>query len=237
LAHSVVDSNQVDFEELKEEREFHSLTPELRSARERSEATDRWPDTDGKTFTGISRRQAKTSYYEGSNHREFRTFSEFHSWLNEHRRDQNHMEGLHLPHTATSERVDEEEYNVTVTAYLYAAAKEADNDYHLVIGGGSRSTDQGKVNVEISGLRPRGMGGQELRDPREQFEQYCNDKWGRTPGRTYRFVDPPERVTISGSIFFDVDHGPGDVGPTDLRHDFDTSWEIHPIRDFVEVGN
>ena len=37
---------------------------------------------------------------------------------------------------ADSDRVQEEKRNVSVTAFLYATKKEADNDYHMILGAG-----------------------------------------------------------------------------------------------------
>jgi hypothetical protein len=34
-------------------------------------------------------------------------------------------------------------------------------------------------------------------------------------------------VTVEGSLFYDVDHAPGAVGPRDMKPT--TAWEIHPI--------
>jgi hypothetical protein len=232
LFHSVLKSTDIDVEELNERLEARSLTPELFALRER---VQKWDGSDGETFCRTDRRAAKTSYYEGPNHKEFQTFKEFHDWLSQSQRNQDHMEELNISHGSDSDRVAEEEYEITVTAYLCAAGKQSDNDYHLIIGAGPRSTETAKLNVEISGLRPRG--GQELRDARHEFDEYCLSKWGGPPGGGYTYLDPPERVKITGSLFFDVDHGPGAVGPRKWQEDFDTSWEIHPIRHFVELGN
>jgi hypothetical protein len=36
-------------------------------------------------------------------------------------------------------------------------------------------------------------------------------------------------VKVTGSLFFDVDHKAGSVGPTGMRPK--TAWEIHPVSD------
>src|SRR5437016_5492304 len=44
------------------------------------------------------------------------------------------MKKLRIPIAATSNRVKQETRNVHVPAFLYAASREADNDFHLIIG-------------------------------------------------------------------------------------------------------
>ena len=49
------------------------------------------------------------------------------------------------------------------------------------------------------------------------------------PEDGYDKYDPPIPVQIVGSLFFDVDHQPGEVGPVGMKPK--TSWEIHPVSD------
>src|SRR5437870_3510852 len=49
---------------------------------------------------------------------------------------------------ATSKRVKEEERNVHVTAFMYAASREADNDFHLIIGRDLKATPEMYMTME-----------------------------------------------------------------------------------------
>src|SRR5262249_44789791 len=52
-----------------------------------------------------------------------------------------------------SDRVPEERRNVTLTGWLYAVKKEAnDNDYHLIVGTDPNGVPIRYMNMEISGL-------------------------------------------------------------------------------------
>lgn len=44
-----------------------------------------------------------------------------------------------------------------------------------------------------------------------------------------KFSIPIHITVLKGSIFYDIDHSPGSIGPTGLRAN--TSWEMHPIHD------
>jgi hypothetical protein len=122
----------------------------------------------------------------------------------------------------TDERVDEEDHNVVVTAFLYASKKEGDNDFHCIIGA---APDQTPVffNVEVSGLS-QGQFRQQLKGVRDAFKTFFADQ---LPGSGYSKFDPPIPVRITGSLFYDIDHKPGEVGPSGFKPT--TAWEIHPV--------
>jgi hypothetical protein len=142
--------------------------------------------------------------------------------------DDDFMRNQHMPRISkdqNSGRVDEEQRNVAVVAYLVASKKENDNDYHLILA----TTPWGDgpyLTAEVSGL-PR-MGTEEdanrLADAREQYRQLLR---GRMPGSRYKVFDPPLAVSVAGSLFYDMDHVAGVVGTGDYKPD--TSWEIHPV--------
>lgn len=129
-----------------------------------------------------------------------------------------------------SERVAEEQRNIRVEAFLYAASREDDNDFHLILGDTAtarRSTTY--MNVELSGLPPEDHPDRDRLERVRRF--YLNRFRGNVPGERYDFYDPPIPVRVSGSLFYDIDHRPGAVGPRSHRPE--TSWELHPVT-FIE---
>ncbi len=134
--------------------------------------------------------------------------------------------------TAGSGRVKEEEKNVHVTAFMYAASREADNDFHLIIGRDPKVPPEVYMTMELSGLPPAGSPAfAPLRAARDAFKKFFNDNaGGKLPGLTYDFYDPPVPVTIDGSLFFDMTHAQGArPGPPSLKSRMPTIWEVHPI--------
>jgi hypothetical protein len=135
-----------------------------------------------------------------------------------------------------SNRVEEERRNVRVKCFLYAASRENDNDYHLILG-----RDPGKAPVymtmELSGLPPASSAHREaLGRARQAFNQFFGADGDdlRLPGPTYDFYRPPIPVQVQGSLFFDISHAAGSKpGPKDLRPDMPTIWEVHPISRIV----
>ena len=105
-----------------------------------------------------------------------------------------------IPTKAGSNRVDVEKRNVKVEAFLYAASREDDNDYHLIIG-----RDPAKpakyMTAEISGLPPASSSAfTALSDARDAFFNFFGDG---LPGTSYDFYDPPIPIEIEGSLFWD----------------------------------
>jgi hypothetical protein len=132
---------------------------------------------------------------------------------------------------ATSGRVDEEIRNVRVRAFLYAASREDDNDYHLIVG---RAPDLEPMylTMELSGLpSPESDHFSLLEAAREAYKGFFGDD---LPGASYDFYDPPIPVEVEGSLFFDMSHSSGSrPGPATLRADMPTIWEIHPVTNIV----
>jgi hypothetical protein len=134
------------------------------------------------------------------------------------------MHKLHVSKAATSGRVKEEDRNVTVTAFLWATKEEDDNDFHCILGT-TAGKDAHFMTAEVSGLPPGGADLETLRKARGEFLAVLH---GKAPGRTgYEKFHQPIAITVSGSLFFDVDHPAGEVGPTGLKPK--TAWEIHPV--------
>ncbi|MGH7678624.1 MAG: hypothetical protein ACRENU_09175 [Gemmatimonadaceae bacterium] len=128
---------------------------------------------------------------------------------------------------ATSGRVVEEERNVRVKAWLYAASRENDNDFHLILG---RKPGKPKLfmTMEVSGLPPKSSKHRiKIERARNAYKKQFKDK---LPGSGYDFIKPPMPVEIAGSLFFDIGHlSGGRPGPKDLRKDIPTVWEVHPV--------
>lgn len=129
---------------------------------------------------------------------------------------------------ATSGRVTEEEKNVKVKAFLYAASRENDNDFHLIIGRAPSKTPEMYMTMEISGLPPDNS--PDLATLTTARDAYKNFFGSDLPGFTYDFYDPPVPVTIAGSLFFDASHATGTrPGPQSLKSRMPTVWEVHPV--------
>jgi len=129
---------------------------------------------------------------------------------------------------AKSGRVAAEERNIKLTAFLYAASREDDNDYHLIVGREPTLEPHMYMTIEVSGLPPGSAKSfAKLKAARTSYKAFFS---GRLPDETYDFYDPPIPVEITGSLFFDISHATGQgVGPKSLRKDIPTVWEIHPI--------
>jgi len=128
-----------------------------------------------------------------------------------------------------SGRVPQEQKFVTVTAFLYAASRESDNDFHCIVG-----LDPSKparfMNVEVSALPPSSSPFfAKIRAARNQFKTFFTSNGDGLPTQGYDRYDPPISIKVTGSLFFDVDHVPPAVGPKDMKPR--SAWEIHPVSD------
>ncbi len=134
--------------------------------------------------------------------------------------------------TATSRRVPEEQRNVQVRAFLYAASRESDNDFHLIIGRDVHLTPHRYLTMELSGLPPPGNATRAtLTAVRTAFTHFFG---AQLPGPHYDFYNPPIPIEIQGSLFFDVHHATGPhPGPPSLQADMPTIWEVHPVTNIV----
>lgn len=131
------------------------------------------------------------------------------------------------------DRVDEENDNVQVEAWVVAASKESDGDFHLILAATElaaaslRPSRWELMNAEVSGLPPAGTAGRPaLEHARKQFRAGFVPPVKESSG--YVALEPVH-VRITGSLFYDIDHPAGAVGPGPLKPQ--TSWEIHPVTD------
>lgn len=129
---------------------------------------------------------------------------------------------------ATSKRVKEEMRNVGVKAFLYAASREADNDFHLIVGRDPAAAPETYMTMEVSGLPPANSPSfAHLKDARDAFQQFFGQK---LPALGYDFYQPPIPIAIEGSLFFDMTHSSGArPGPPSLKSRMPTIWEVHPL--------
>lgn len=180
------------------------------------------PDRD--SYQGSSRMAAKLSIVSGQP----QAFDGLSSLLDSLPSDES-MRALHIDEGPASGRLPQEEKVVLVKGFIYASSKESDNDFHCIVGG-DPSGPARYMNVEVSGLPPAG-------DPflapltaaRNEFKTFFTTSTDALPTRGYEKYNPPIAVTITGSLFFDVDHVPPAVGPTGMKPQ--TAWEIHPVSD------
>lgn len=208
----VIPTNQVD-EVVENERRSTPLTALARTS------------TSGDIFAGTDRRVPKTSVATGGL-QSYPTIAALRSSFP----TDDFMLGLGITRAPDSARTSEEQHNVTVGGYIYAASKESDNDFHLIIGDKDCAAGECFINVEVSGL-PQDPGDPNfptLAAVRSKFLTYFAQQ---QPSRGYEKFAPPISVSLTGSIFFDVDHPAGAVGPAGLKPN--SAWEIHPLTDIV----
>jgi hypothetical protein len=135
----------------------------------------------------------------------------------------------------TETRVKEENRNVRVTGFIYAFKKEGDNDYHVILGDAPDIANPLYLNVEVSGIPVGGTNAnrQRLISVRQVFKETLS--LGTSGPNSYKRPHPPIPVRVTGSLFWDVDHKPGAVGPDDFKPK--TSWEIHPVSEIEFLEN
>jgi hypothetical protein len=183
------------------------------------------------SFRGKARRKAKVSVA----HAPPEAFASVSDLIATLESDQVMASNPNITKASDSDRVEEEMRNVTVSAFLYAFKKEADNDYHVIIGD-PPGTPGGKFfNVEISGLptgadNPTAATKKKLTAARKAFKDFFH--LGNTGPNNYTKPNQPVPVLISGSLFWDIEHPPPNtVGPTATKPK--SAWEIHPITSIV----
>jgi hypothetical protein len=180
-------------------------------------------------FEGTARKAAKLSIAE----KPLRRFSDLKNLIKSLPADSDMI--AHVPKiktTATSDRVEEENRNVRLKVFLYAASREDDNDFHLILGRDPNLTPEMYMTMELSGLPPASRPSfAKLKATRDAFKAFFADD---LPGTSYEFYDPPIPVQIDGSLFFDMTHSSGTrPGPKSLKSRMPTIWEVHPLTNIV----
>ncbi len=171
-------------------------------------------------FSGNDRKVAKTSLATTQEV----TYSSFNSFRNTLQTD-TFMRTLGISTNSASNRVSQENRNVNVSnSYLYAIKSESDGDLHMIIGDLSKTA---LTNCEASGYPASSSSSYaKIKTVRETvITRFGTDFCGKS---SYTIFSPPiQIITFKGSLFFDVDHAAGVVGPLGFRPT--TSWEVHPI--------
>lgn len=177
----------------------------------------------GETFQGTSRKAAKLSISTAKVEK-FTDIKDLIETFPSHASMNKHKPKIKTD--AKSNRVVEEQRNVLVDAFIWAASREDDNDFHLIVG---RALGKPKLflTMEISGLPPASAASRpKLEKARNAFKKIVK----QLPGTGYDFYDPPIKVQIGGSLFWDASHATGSrPGPKDLRPNMPVVWEVHPI--------
>ena len=179
----------------------------------------------GDSFKGTSRKAAKLSIATAA----MESFRDLKNLIASLPADRT-MVALRPPITtsSTSNRVSKEKRNVRIRAFLYAASRENDNDFHLIVGRDPATSPEMYMTVELSGLPSKTTKSHAtLKAARDAYKAFFGQS---LPRMTYDFYDPPIPVQIEGSLFFDINHAVGQrPGPQSLKSRIPTIWEVHPI--------
>jgi hypothetical protein len=177
------------------------------------------------TFQGTARKAAKLSIAQAATE-QFKDVRDLIASLAPDSAMINHKPAIGVG--ATSDRVTEEKRNVRVTAFLYAASRESDNDFHLIVGRNPAETQETYMTMEVSGLPPTSSPAfNSLKAARDSFQGFFKTQ---LPQLAYDFYHPPIPVVVEGSIFFDMSHSSGQhPGPPSLKSRMPTLWEVHPV--------
>jgi hypothetical protein len=185
------------------------------------------PAPTGDNFAGTARRDAKLSKATAKTTEKFADVQKLIASLPKQTVMANHKPKIGTG--ATSGRVKEEQRNVSLKGFLYAASREADNDFHLIIGRDPKLSPEMYMTMEVSGLPPKDpkYDFADLNAARKAFKAYFG---ANLPGPSYDFYHPPRPVQIQGSLFWDATHAKGTApGPPSLKSRMPVIWEVHPI--------
>jgi hypothetical protein len=187
----------------------------------------------GDKFEGKDRRAAKLSFPKAKTE----TFKDLKNLIKSLTKEEE-MTEREPPITRgeKSNRVKEEKRNVHVKAFIYAASREDDNDYHLIIGRDPSASPEMYMTMELSGLPSSSSASfKKLKAARDAFKKFYDDNLGgKLPGLKYDYPDPPIPVEIDGALFFDITHAKGTrPGPKSLKSRMPVIWEVHPITKMV----
>jgi len=140
------------------------------------------------------------------------------------------MDNESIAVTTSSPRIAIEDSVVTlISVFLYAIARESDEDYHIIIGTSSNPATAKFFNIECSGLPASSNPAfNKIKAARLKVVALLGGE-ERCSGGYVKFNDHP-RVKIIGSLFYDKEHAHNIPGPASSKPK--TAWELHPITEF-----
>jgi hypothetical protein len=185
-------------------------------------------------FRGVSRKASKTT----ASSKPLETFPNL-AKLVATLPDDSVMKQKRIKPYPNSMRVVEEDRNVSVPVFLYAAVKMYNNDYYLILGDSPKQKDRVYLAGAISGLPVNGPFREILQQTRTQFENYFGESLPAKSHPTrrdesrviYTVYNPPISVKVTGSLYYGVDFPVEEAGVGEMRAK--SNWEIHPITDIV----
>lgn len=216
VQYRILRTNEVD------EYETEKMTAEGLAAAAKKKPT-------GNSFKGTARKAAKLSIASATTEK-FSDLKDLIKSLAPENDMKNHDPVITT--ASTSNRVKEEKRNIRVPVFLYAASREDDNDFHLILGRDPDKSPEIYMTMELSGLPPSSSASfKKLKAVRDAFTKFFDDNFeGDLPGTSYDFYDPPIPVEVEGSLFFDMSHASGSrPGPKSLKSRMPVIWEVHPI--------
>ena len=196
------------------------------------------------SFQGSYREKPKTSIVRSlstgniSRVRKYDNLGELFMFLPKDVEMRNKYPDLRINGGDPEKRKTEELFNAEVECWVVAVkyeGGEGDRDFHVIVGDSPDTALATYLNVEVSGLPPNSSKNyQPLREARKQFLELFSD-YNFT--NAFKYINPPRKVKIKGSLFFDGQHnhscrtcpGPAYAKPG-------TVWEIHPIYSIIRVN-
>jgi hypothetical protein len=125
--------------------------------------------------------------------------------------------------------VDENRNVLLKKAFIFHITKEADQDFHLIVGDLNEKGEKVNIlNVEIAGL-PKDKTTRNYffleRTRRQLYEKYPDFFTGNRKTLSPKTKFP--EITVRGSLFFDSHHTPDQIGSGSEKPK--SVWEIHPV--------
>ncbi|MBS1513875.1 MAG: hypothetical protein JSS63_02510 [Bacteroidetes bacterium] len=182
---------------------------------------------DGEAYDGSDRKNVKTTYY-AYRLETFQTLSDFLETLPKDS-DVGSNEEEPISTGEDSRRVVAEKRRIYIKqTWVYAFARQADEDYHVIIGSSDKKSESEFFNVEISGLPGRRSNSYpKMKKVRGDFKEIFGIDECKTG--YVKFYNNPIKISLKGIAFFDQLHFKrrNAIGPKEARGK--TYWELHPV--------
>ncbi len=140
---------------------------------------------------------------------------------------------------SSASRFPEELRNVSVDAWLHAVKLEngidahgtrGDSDFHVMLGTSPKHGQGRFFSAKVSGLPKDGADAAAFTATRRQLVQlllYVAKVPQPRFHADFAEIDPPLKVRVTGSLFFDGQNASGQAGPDYARAT--SSWQIDPV--------